>query len=138
MNLLIDDLLLYSHVSQRPPDKESVDLNEKIERIMEDLELDIQEKNAIIKVADLPVVNGYRRQLQQLFHNLLTNAIKYSHPGTTPEINITAQLVKGEAVGLKAGQTYHLISVADNGIGFEQEHAEKIFQMFQRLLELPS
>jgi signal transduction histidine kinase len=133
MNLLIDDLLLYSHVSQRPPEKESVDLNEKMQRVMEDLELDIHEKNAIINVGKLPVVNGYRRQLQQLFHNLLTNALKYSQPGVNPEININSKLVQGELAGLQPERQYHLLSIADNGIGFEQEHAEKIFQMFQRL-----
>ncbi|HSB93384.1 MAG TPA: ATP-binding protein [Flavitalea sp.] len=133
MNLLIDDLLLYSHVSQRPHEKESIDLNDKMKRVIDDLELNIQEKNAIILVGHLPVVRGYRRQLQQLFHNLLTNALKYSRPDLQPEIRIDAGLAKGEDIGLPAGRKYHLVTVADNGIGFEQEHAEKIFQMFYRL-----
>jgi PAS domain S-box-containing protein len=133
MNALIDDLLLYSHVSQKPHQKEEVDLNEKIGRLLEDLELEIQEKEAVVTVDALPVVRGYRRQLQQLFHNLLTNAIKYRRPGIAPRISITAGKVSGKDVGLAAAEEYHRISVSDKGIGFEQEHADKIFQMFHRL-----
>jgi PAS domain S-box-containing protein len=133
MNSLIDDLLLYSHVSQKPHEKQSIDLNEKIARLQEDLELDISEKHAIIQTSPLPVVQGYRRQLQQLFHNLFTNALKYSHEDRPPRIRIEADTVPGEEAGLEPGTTYHRITVTDNGIGFEQEHADRIFQMFQRL-----
>lgn len=127
MGNLIDDLLLYSHVSQRPHETESVDLNEKIKRVLEDLELDIQEKGAVINVATLPVVKGYRRQLQQLFQNLLSNALKYSKTDVAPQISITAGSTEMN------GKDYHLIKVQDNGIGFPQEYDEKIFQMFSRL-----
>jgi PAS domain S-box-containing protein len=127
MGNLIDDLLLYSHVSQRPPEMEKVDLNEKVQRVLEDLELDVQEKEAIISVGKLPVVQGYRRQLQQLFQNLISNALKYSKKDVAPCIVITAKEV------VEKGKSYHLVTVEDNGIGFEQEYADKIFQMFTRL-----
>jgi PAS domain S-box-containing protein len=127
MGNLIDDLLLYSHVSQRPHDTESVDLNEKVQRVVEDLDLDIEEKGATIHVGKLPVVKGYRRQLQQLFQNLISNALKYSKADVPPKIEIMAEEVQ------KAGKRYHLIKVSDNGIGFEQQYAHKIFQMFSRL-----
>ncbi|MDB5253446.1 MAG: sensor signal transduction histidine kinase [Flaviaesturariibacter sp.] len=133
MNALIDDLLLYSHVSQKPHEKESINLNEKIAKVQEDLELDIAEKQAVIVVGPLPVVKGYRRQIQQLFHNLFTNALKYSLPERPPRISVEAATVTGEEAGLDAGRAYHRITVSDNGIGFEQEHADRIFQMFQRL-----
>jgi PAS domain S-box-containing protein len=133
MNALIDDLLLYSHVSQKPLAKEPVDLYEKVNRILHDLELDIEAKGAIISVGPLPVVHGYRRQLQQLFHNLLTNALKYSSTERKPEISIDADIVAGTEPGLNPEKKYHLITVSDNGIGFEQDQSEKIFQMFQRL-----
>ena len=127
MGNLIDDLLLYSHVSQRPHEMEVVDLNEKIQFVLEDLELDIQEKYATIRFEDLPVIKGYRRQLQQLFQNLISNALKYSKNDVPPVIEISAsQLIDN-------GQHYHVITVKDNGIGFEQVYAEKIFQMFTRL-----
>jgi signal transduction histidine kinase len=134
MNSLIDDLLLYSHVSHKPYEKEIINLNEQIKRVLEDLELDIQEKRAIITVHPLPIVHGYKRQLQQLFQNLLTNALKYNSPNEQPQIEITATTAFGVAeISLASDQHYHVITVSDNGIGFEQAQAEKIFQMFQRL-----
>ncbi len=127
MGNLIDDLLLYSHVSQRPHEMESIDLNVKVQRVLEDLELDIAQKKAIINVGKLPVVQGYRRQLQQLFQNLLSNALKYSKADEPPRIEIASSKVN------EKDQAYHVIKVKDNGIGFSQEYAEKIFQMFARL-----
>jgi PAS domain S-box-containing protein len=127
MGNLVDDLLIYSHVSQQPHEKESVDLNEKIQRVLEDLELDIKEKKANIHVGNLPTVGGYRRQLQQLFQNLISNALKYSKRNIPPLIDITACQVR------ENNKLYHRIEVKDNGIGFEQQYADKIFQMFTRL-----
>jgi PAS domain S-box-containing protein len=137
MSALIDDLLLYSHVSQRPHDMESVDLNEKMIKVLEDLELDIHQKEAIINISPLPVIRGYRRQLQQLLQNLVANALKYNRKGVRPVINIHSEKVTGKEAGFISGseqhQTYHLIKVSDNGIGFDPEDEDRIFQMFQRL-----
>ncbi|RYY63959.1 MAG: PAS domain S-box protein [Chitinophagaceae bacterium] len=127
MRDLIDDLLLYSHASQRPLETEEVDLNQKIANVLEELELEIAEKGARIEVDPLPRVWGYRRQLQQLFQNLVSNALKYSKPGVAPHIRISAGTA-GEA-----GLRYHRITVEDNGIGFDQLYADKVFQMFARL-----
>jgi len=127
MGNLIDDLLLYSHVSQRPHEQENVDLNLKVRNTLEDLELDIAERNAVIDMKKLPFVKGYRRQLQQLFQNLVSNAIKYSKADEPPRIEISAE----EAV--EGGTSYHVIIVKDNGIGIPEEYVEKIFQMFTRL-----
>ncbi len=127
MGNLIDDLLLYSHVSQRPHQTENVDLNKKVQHVLEDLELDIAEKKANIYVGNLPVVRGYTRQVQQMFQNLISNAIKYSKAGVSPRIEIQA----GEFS--ENGKRFHLIEVKDNGIGFEHEFADKIFHMFTRL-----
>ena len=127
MGNLIDDLLLYSHVTQTPHEKESVDLNKKVQLVLEDLELDIEERRATINVGKLPIVQGYRRQIQQLFQNLISNAIKYSKKDVSPVVEISSDEVE------KDGMRYHAISVKDNGIGFEPEYAKKIFQMFARL-----
>lgn len=127
MGALIDDLLLYSHVSQRPHEMEMIDLNVKVQRVLEDLELDIEEKRAVIEVAKLPVLQGYKRQLQQLFQNLISNALKYSKRDIPPHIEISATEAE------ENDETYNVILVKDNGIGFDQAHAEKIFQMFARL-----
>lgn len=127
MGILIDDLLLYSHVSQRPHEKESVDLKVKVQRVLEDLELEIDEKKAVIHVGKLPIVKGYGRQLQQLFQNLVSNAIKYSRTELHPRIDINSSLV------IENEKSYHRIAVEDNGIGFDLKYTEKIFQMFTRL-----
>jgi PAS domain S-box-containing protein len=127
MGTLIDDLLLYSHVSQKPHETESIDLNQKVQAVLEDLELNIAEKHAVIDVEDLPIIKGFRRQLQQLFQNLISNALKYSKSDVSPHITITASKV------IENEKMYHRISVKDNGIGFQPEYADKIFQMFTRL-----
>ncbi|GAB3175184.1 PAS domain-containing sensor histidine kinase [Telluribacter humicola] len=140
MQLLVDDLLEFSHVNERPREMEWVDLNEKVQKVLADLELPIEEKGARIGMGSLPTVKGNRRQLQQLFYNLISNALKYSKPATPPEISIQSRKVMGtdvsKSVNLPVDQengAFHLIEVRDNGIGFDQLYAERIFRIFHRL-----
>ncbi|TCJ12161.1 PAS domain-containing protein [Flaviaesturariibacter flavus] len=127
MGSLIDDLMQYAHVSQLPHEMAPVDLNLVVQQVLEDLELHIQQKGAVVQVHPLPVVKGYRCQLQQLFQNLVGNALKYSKPQVPPHISVSA--VQQEC----DGRHFQAISVRDNGIGFPQEYEAKIFQMFARL-----
>lgn len=138
MNTLIDDLLMYSHVSRGATLEENVDLNQKVRMVLSDLELEIEEKKASVLFNNLPVIKGHRRQIQQLFQNLIGNAIKYSKPGVAPEIRIESGIVEDNKKlnGIpadKLNRPYHLITVTDNGIGFEQEDADRIFNVFTRL-----
>ena len=133
MSSLIDDLLLYSHVSQKPLEKKPVDLNKQMQKLLEDLEMDRQETEADIAIHPLPVVLGYERQLQQLFYNLLTNALKYRKHEEPPKIEITATIATAGESGDLVKQGFNVITVSDNGIGFEQGESKRIFQMFQRL-----
>jgi light-regulated signal transduction histidine kinase (bacteriophytochrome) len=138
MKLLVDDLLDYSHVSRSQVEEEEVDLNRKVQLVLTDLELLITEKGAQVKVGPLPVVKGHRRQLQQLFQNLIANAIKYNQPGVTPVVEITSQQITGEESGTAVAKEdgkklFHLVEVKDNGIGFDQQYAGKIFNIFTRL-----
>ena len=137
MQILVDDLLNFSHVSEQTQNIEQIDLNEKVQRVISDLELPIDEKSASIITGELPVVKGNRRQIQQLFQNLIGNALKYSKPDVPPVIKIQSRTIKADALPVSfegsTAEAYHLIEVSDNGIGFEQEYAEKIFAMFQRL-----
>jgi len=137
MNTLIDDLLTYSHVSRIAVAEESVDLNKKVGAVLEDLELEIEEKNATVVAGALPTIKGHRRQLQQLFQNLVSNAIKYNKPGINPEIRISSRrLSNGDLLPfttIKTKDQYYLFEVRDNGIGFEPKDAERIFNVFTRL-----
>ncbi|HYH15704.1 MAG TPA: ATP-binding protein [Flavisolibacter sp.] len=138
MTTLIDDLLLYSHVNRGVSIMETVDLNQMLSFVMDDLELQIEEKGARVTAGHLPTTQGRPRQLQQLFENLIGNALKYSKPDVAPIITVTASVVKGSDTSLalsaeEANKPFHLIEVQDNGIGFEQADAERIFNVFTRL-----
>jgi PAS domain S-box-containing protein len=138
MTSLIDDLLLYSHVSRGVSSVETADLNQTLSFVLDDLELHIEEKRAKIDVDPLPVLMDHQRQLQQLFENLIANALKYSKPGVAPQISITSGLVSGADIAppnasISKNKAYHFIQVRDNGIGFDQKDAERIFNVFTRL-----
>jgi light-regulated signal transduction histidine kinase (bacteriophytochrome) len=139
MQLLIDDLLEYSHVSTSSTYFEDIDLAKKVSQVLEDLEVAIMDKGAEVRVGALPIIKGHRRQMQQLFQNLITNALKFRRPDIPPRITITSSVVPASEIDPDAAaeetdkHLYNLIQISDNGIGFEQEHSEKIFKMFQRL-----
>lgn len=138
MRMLVDDLLAYSQASAKPRLSEKVNLNDVLAQVLTDLELEITEKQVRVNSNELPVITGNPSQLQQLFQNLVGNAIKYSREGVVPHVNITAKAVGRRAIYEKFAppemrSAYYQITVEDNGIGFEQENAERIFQVFQRL-----
>ena len=138
MQKLIDDLLDYSLINHDNQLLEKVDLNIILQWVISDLEIEIEDRNAEIQADSLPTIPGYRRQLQQLFQNLLTNALKYSNQDVPPLIRIQSSMIKGseQPVHILPGEfdkEYVLLKVMDNGIGFEQAYAENIFRMFQRL-----
>ena len=138
MRLLIEDLLEYSHLAQSQREQEKVDLNDKIRLILSDLELLVRDKNADIEIGTLPVVKGHRRQLQQLFQNLISNALKYDKPGVPPKIKISSKIITGSEASIllpleALSRQFHLIKICDNGIGFDQNDAERIFNVFTRL-----
>ncbi len=134
MTKLINDLLSYSRLSVESF-FEPVNLNKVIEEVQADLELFIQEKKARIKVGKLPEIEGIPGQLRQVFQNLISNSLKFSKPGEKPEIKISAELI--EQPDLKAQSSrngsYVRITLNDNGIGFDEKYASKIFTIFQRL-----
>jgi signal transduction histidine kinase len=138
MSTLIQDLLTYSQFSLLQDKLEEVDLKDVINEVIRDLDLEVEEKHASLTIGPLCRVMGHRRQLQQIFHNLLGNALKYSKPDTPPVINITCNRIQGEKAGLQLSveemtQWYYQVIVADNGIGFDMKDAERIFDVFTRL-----
>jgi PAS domain S-box-containing protein len=138
MGALIDDLLSYSQATRGAAEQEVTDLNIRLANVLHDLELEIEQKGAVIQADPLPVIMGNGRQFQQLFQNLVSNALKYSRPDTAPLVSISYRLVSGSEVleqmpAADPKSHFHLIEVADNGIGFEQKDAERIFNVFTRL-----
>lgn len=138
MTSLIDDLLTYSQVSLRPRIFEEVNLNNVLHLVLEDLDIEIGERDASVSVDDLPVVMGHHRHLQQAFQNLIGNALKYSKPGIAPDIKIFATKILSKETGFNLSYAadateYHVIEVSDKGIGFEQKDADRIFNVFTRL-----
>ncbi len=136
MQNLIVSLLDFSRTDT---DKQIIvpcDLNNIVEESKKDLSLPILEKQAIIEYENLPTINGSYDQLCQLFTNLIGNAIKYSRPEIVPHIKITSERIHGKAIehpSANKQKEYYLIKFLDNGIGFENEYATKIFELFQRL-----
>jgi len=138
MQLLINDLLEYSRVMQKDANNhERTDLSVMIRNIKGDLQVLIEEKGAIIKTDALPIITAVPSQMHQLFQNLVNNALKFANTETTPLIIVKYELVKGnqikDAKPVDGIRLFHKISVIDNGIGFEEQYAEKIFIIFQRL-----
>jgi PAS domain S-box-containing protein len=138
MQNLIQDLLEYSQAAHGSAEQEVIDLEADIKHVLEDLELEIQKKQAKIRLDSLPTIKGNRRQMQQLFQNLLSNALKYSKPGLAPEIVISSRRTLARDVKkdlpMEAGnQSCTLIEISDNGIGFDQKDADRIFKVFTRL-----
>ncbi len=137
MLALIRDLLSYSQLSKEQIIFERVDLNKVIENIENDFDLMIEQKEAVIHCSILPEIEAIPLQMEQLFSNLLSNALKYTRKDVQPVITITASLLsKGEKeknLLLGSKTTYYKIEIRDNGIGIDQKHVNQIFEIFQRL-----
>lgn len=136
MENLIKDVLQFSKLAEASHNFESVDLNVVILEILTDFDLIIEQKNAIIESDILPEIQAIPLQMTQLFGNLISNALKYSRPDTAPHITIKTQdLSKSEIedASLALDKNYIKIEIKDNGIGFSQQYAEQIFNIFQRL-----
>lgn len=146
MSALIRDLLTYSRIAALHDRRRLVSLSTVVQAVLQDLELLIADTGAIVDVDPLPEVLGDDVQLGQLFQNLLSNALKFSRTSparaltqvTSPRVQIRVQPVLAKDLpklikpALPA-PLYYRIDVTDNGIGFEQKQASRIFQVFQRL-----
>lgn len=140
MDDLIRSLLSFSRINTLIVTPEIVSLDELFAGIQADLEVIIQEKNAVVTiVSPLPMVPGDETQLRQLFQNLLTNALKFMAAGIEPRVLVSARIVTGDDVPHKPDTSYSFpgcfaeISITDNGIGIAQENLEAIFGLFTRL-----
>lgn len=136
MSVLIKDLLRYSKLTRNTEPLETVDLNAIVRQVTGDFELVIRRKSAEVHTSGLPVLKAVPIQMNQLFYNLLGNALKFADK--PPVIHITAALLaagqQAQVEGLQPHMRYYEIKVQDNGIGFEQKYAAQIFTIFQRLV----
>jgi hypothetical protein len=123
MGRLIDDLLDFSRMGRAEMRRTQVDLQDLLEKIIQELQPEIEGRNIVWKKGPLPPVQADPSLLRQVFSNLLFNAIKYSRPRDPAEIEI----------GCKAGPEETVIFVRDNGVGFDMRYADKLFGVFQRL-----
>jgi signal transduction histidine kinase len=136
MRILIDDLLQYSRTTKMEKVFEETDLNELLENAKSDSQQAIDEKKAVIQSDKLPKIMVVPFQIQQLFANLIGNSLKYSKENSTPKIKISCKTViaaEEELLPKNSKEKFYKITFKDNGIGFEQEYAEKIFVLFNRL-----
>ena len=135
MRVLIEDLLQFSRTNRTEKTYETSDLNFLLENAKIDLAEIIEEKKAIIENDVLPTLDVISFQIQQLFINLIGNSLKYSKENNTPiiKINYSIVIANDEEFLPDTHHEYHKITVEDNGIGFDQEYAKKIFILFNRL-----
>jgi PAS domain S-box-containing protein len=135
MQQLIKDVLNFSRISNSEEAFVKTDLNVILENLKTDFELILRDKNAEIISETLPVIDGIPLQLTQLFSNLISNSLKYNQ--NKPKIIIKSTLLKQEQLNqfpqLQDDPCYVRLEFQDNGIGFEQEFSEQIFNIFQRL-----
>lgn len=134
MSKLIKDLLNFSRISNHQEVFKTVELNAIVRRILDDQELRIKGIDAELEIGDLPVVQAVASQMDHLFNNLISNALKFTRAGVRPSLCIQSRLVNGEAyAGLHPNRPYFEITITDNGIGFEEKYLDHIFKVFQRL-----
>jgi signal transduction histidine kinase len=136
MQALITDLLAYSRTTTSERKFETTDLNTIIESVKKDFTETIAEKNAIIKVNEMCDADIIPFQFRQLMHNIIGNALKFSKPDLPPQILIKSRIIKGSKVNnqnLLSEKEYCHITITDNGIGFEPQYKDHIFELFKRL-----
>lgn len=135
MARLIKDVLNYSRLSSHAKAFEPVDLNKVLASVLVDFELSIEERHAEVSSDPLPIVTGNELQLQQLFGNLVSNALKFSNGDPVLKISCTEITIdKAKTIIPHAyKKSYFEIRFEDNGIGFDQKYADQIFVIFQRL-----
>ncbi|MFC1671887.1 ATP-binding protein, partial [Planctomycetota bacterium] len=138
MRTLITDLLEFSRVTTNAKPFEMTSLKGIVDDVLSDLEIAISKSNARVQVGALPTLQADPLQMRQLFQNLIGNALKYCAQDTPPEVVVSCAMpqsdtmVKFHKKAMESGGICE-IRVKDNGIGFEQKHAGRIFGMFQRL-----
>lgn len=136
MQNLIIALLNYSRLNTSDIIFKPADLNIVLTDVKNELREQLEENKVLIESSNLPTLNVIPLQFNQLFSNIILNSIKYRKPNVNPVIQIAAEIVELDETKPGGGvrnQKYWKIEITDNGIGFEQQYADRIFELFQRL-----
>ena len=136
MQTLIDDLLAYSRTRSGDRNFEATRIDIIVEEVKSDFKEELKQKNATIEASGLSEMQMIRFQFRQLLQNLVSNAIKFASPDRPLVIKIKNKIGKGHTFDnkkLSKDRDYCHIRFSDNGIGFEQQFSDKIFELFQRL-----
>jgi light-regulated signal transduction histidine kinase (bacteriophytochrome) len=135
MKLLTEDIIVYSAIQTIDDNKTEVDIKELLDNLKTYSAKKIKEEDIQIDCGDLPVLQGHPALLSLLFHHLVDNAIKFGQEGEKTIIHIRCSRQEGSAINHPAairGKNYYVITISDNGHGFNPQHAEDIFNMFYR------
>ena len=129
MQTLIDDLLSLSRVTTHGQPFVAVDVAEVVQTVLSDLETRLAQTGGRVEVGPLPMLVADRGQISQLLQNLIGNALKFHKPGEGPVVKVHGRALPGTPVAPEMCQ----ITVEDNGVGFDQKYADRIFRIFERL-----
>ena len=134
MTILVSDLLEISTLSSKGRPFAPVDLNEVIADVLSDLETRLAQTGGTVEVEPLPIVESDPVQMRQLFQNLIGNALKFHREDAAPVVRVSATIVDSREITGRGGEgSTCRISVADNGIGFDEKYLDRVFTIFQRL-----
>jgi len=137
MQSLINNLLDFSRQSVSNADFIKTDLNQLMKETLNELEIDIEKSKAKVSYENLPVISAVPALMQQLFYNLISNAIKFRKKTISPIVHIKAEPMKPSEfqsyAGHVNGTNYYKIVISDNGIGFDETESHEIFKVFKRL-----
>lgn len=131
MSEMIDDLLSFSRITTQKKPFSRVKLDKLMVNVLDDMEYAIEDVGAMIHVDDLPEIDADASQIRQVFMNLIGNSIKFRQTGVKPEISITCE-VETNTESPEEGRWCRL-RFADNGIGFDPQYVDRVFDLFQRL-----
>lgn len=137
MKLLTDDIIAYMRLNEFGSELQRIDLNELTRTVTEDLKPVMENAKVCLSIGRLPEIMGYPFLVSLVFYHLIENAIKFRKDNITPVIQISFEhVVKGKNLGFAVTDTskeYYVITVTDNGIGFDGDKIDAIFQIFSRL-----
>lgn len=133
MQKLINDLLKFSKHTNQNDEFNIVDLNKVVAEVLNDLDMELQKKNAKVEVGELPLIWGIHSQMYQLFQNLISNSIKFCKIDCEPTIDLSCKILSSNDAKEDVALNFYEITIKDNGIGFNPSYADDIFMVFKRL-----